>query len=411
MVDKAGNLTKTEVAEAKPADRPYRLHDGKVPGLCVRVQPSGVKLYELRYGHRKANTYILGRWPGLTLEAARADALRALVEIQTHGAPQAVRQKREADARAEGRVIVTLADLIDHRLAAHVKVHHRSGDHTIWRLRKAWAHLLDKPLRAITPDEIEQHITKRRAAGVKVGTTNRDLIALRAALSLALKWGVIDHHPLTKVKPGKDPHSGVIRYLGSVEEDEEQNLRAALAKRDQEAIEARARTIDGGRAQHAELKPIPVDGFADHLTPMVLVAMNTGLRRGELTSLLWSDVSFQRKLLTVRAGYAKSGKARHVPLNREALDVLQRWQRQQPAGRIFEVGDIKKAWAAILTEAGIADFRFHDLRHHFASRLVQAGVPLNTVRELLGHADLKMTLRYAHLAPQDTASAVERLVS
>ena len=82
----------------------------------------------------------------------------------------------------------------------------------------------------------------------------------------------------------------------------------------------------------------------------------------------------------------------------------------KPTGRIFEVGDIKKAWAAILTDAGIADFRFHDLRHHFASRLVQAGVPLNTVRELLGHADLKMTLRYAHLAPQDTASAVERLV-
>lgn len=410
MPAKDGSLSAGDVADAPSKERPYRMPDGRVPNLSVRVQPSGVKLYELRYGPRKSKTYILGRWPGLTLESARAAAMRALVEIQEHGAPKDIKAKQESDARAEGRVIVTLGELIEHRLEDHLTVHNKSAASTLARLRSTWAALLDKPMTEITANEVEKHTTARRKAGTKVGTANRDLVALKSALSRALAWGLIDHHPLAKVKPSKDKHSGVVRYLGSVDEGEEQRLREQLVKRDREAIDARARTIAGGRAQHADVKPLPADGFADHLTPIVLVAMNTGLRRGELTSLTWADVDLKHKRVTIRAGHSKSGSARHVPLNSEAVATLERWKKQKPTGRLFEVGSIKTAWSTLMTDAKIAGFRFHDLRHHFASKLVQAGVPLNTVRDLLGHADLKMTLRYAHLAPSDTASAVERLV-
>lgn len=91
-------------------------------------------------------------------------------------------------------------------------------------------------------------------------------------------------------------------------------------------------------------------------------------------SLEWSDVHLERRLLTVRREPAKSGKQRHIPLNVEALDVLTRWRAQsEGTGRLFQVNDPKKAWEALLGAAEIHGFRFHDLRRHFASRLVMAG--------------------------------------
>jgi site-specific recombinase XerD len=92
--------------------------------------------------------------------------------------------------------------------------------------------------------------------------------------------------------------------------------------------------------------------------------------------------------------------------------VLERWKEQAPdSERVFPIDTgFKSAWAPLLVRANITSFRWHDLRHHFASRLVQAGVPLNTVRELLGHGSMAMTLRYAHLAPDQKADAVAKLV-
>jgi integrase len=150
----------------------------------------------------------------------------------------------------------------------------------------------------------------------------------------------------------------------------------------------------------------------DHLSPVVLLAMNTGMRRGELLSLEWSDLDLGAKIITVQARKAKSGKQRHIPLNAEALRVVTKWRDQcDGVGQVFEPQDVKKGWGALLTTAKITGFRFHDLRHHFASKLVMAGVDLNTVRELLGHSDITMTLRYAHLGPEHLAAAVEKLAA
>jgi len=101
-----------------------------------------------------------------------------------------------------------------------------------------------------------------------------------------------------------------------------------------------------------------------------------------------------------------------VPLNAEALAVLKQWASQTgDAGSVFGVASVKSSWGSLLIAAKVQNFRFNGLRHHFASRLVMAGVDLNTVRELLGHADLTMTLRYSHLAPEHLAAAVARLTA
>ena len=160
--------------------------------------------------------------------------------------------------------------------------------------------------------------------------------------------------------------------------------------------------------------------YTDHLTPMVTLALHTGLRRGELFGLQWRDVDLAASRLTVRGDEAKSGQTRHVPLNTIAATALATWRDHEAedggrdrlrwrGGRAAR--GHQEGWAALLTKASIRDFRFHDCRHHFASKLVMAGVDLNTVRELLGHSDFKMTLRYAHLAPEHKAAAVARLVT
>ena len=125
----------------------------------------------------------------------------------------------------------------------------------------------------------------------------------------------------------------------------------------------------------------------------------------------WVCVDFNRRLLTVEGGNSKNRQTRHVTLNEEAVSVLRRWREQsRNTERVFDVTTgFKKSWGNVLLRARINKFRWHDLRHHFASRLVQQGVPLNTVRDLLGHGSVQMSLRYAHLAPDQRREAVARL--
>jgi integrase len=141
------------------------------------------------------------------------------------------------------------------------------------------------------------------------------------------------------------------------------------------------------------------------------LARDTGLRRGEVLKLSWGSVDFNRRLLTIEGRNAKSRQTRHVPLNEEAMSVLRLWREQSGTGaRVFGVTTgFQTAWEKVLKRARISKFWWHDLRHHFASRLVQKGVPLNTVRDLLGHGSVGMPLRYAHLAPDQRREAVAKL--
>ncbi|MCK8063394.1 site-specific integrase [Vibrio sp. 1CM7H] len=217
---------------------------------------------------------------------------------------------------------------------------------------------------------------------------------LRAALNRAVEWEFIDSHNLSSVKLIKQDNTR-IRYLSNEEE-----------KRLLDALRDRNHCV---RKPCNEIEPVE---FVDFFEPLVLTAMNTGMRKGELLSLRWEHVSLPNRYLTIRSENAKSKKTRTIPLNDTVLKLFERWRAQNPdADYVFisnnqPVEFFQYPWQSLLKEAAIENFRFHDLRHHFVSKLVMAGVDLNIVRELLGHADLKMTLRYAHLAPEHKAAAV-----
>jgi integrase len=154
--------------------------------------------------------------------------------------------------------------------------------------------------------------------------------------------------------------------------------------------------------------------YADRMTPMITLSLKTGMRRGELFDLRWDDIDFTNRILTIPGVIAKSSKTRHIPLSPIAFETITNWKAQAPipTGRVFPSDDgnrldnVKNSWKSILEAAAIESFRWHDMRHDFASKLVMKGVPLNTVRELCGHADLNTTLRYAHLAPDHKADAI-----
>lgn len=401
-------LTDDAVNKAKSRAAPYEIHDRDLMGFLLRVQPSGVKSYVVTWGRGKRRT--LGRHPVMTVAGARAAALAALSESAEHGAPLAVIEASKPPAEKP----TTLGVFIAEHYAPWAKAHQKAGQATVDALKSCFGDLYDRELRSLSAFDVERFKAQRLKAKRKPATVNRDLDRIRSVFSRAVEWGFLTDHPLKAVKRAKGADNSRVRYLTA---NEEKRLRDALAARETERRASRERHNAWHKARGSVGHPQwPKDGFTDHLMPLVLAAMNTGLRRGELFGLSWSDVNLPGKLLTVTAGNAKSRKARHVPLNAEVADVLKRWKKQgDGAGLVFpgagggRLTNVNKSWDGLTTDAKLTDFRFHDLRHDFASKLVMAGVDLNTVRELLGHADIAMTLRYSHLAPDKLADAVAKL--
>ena len=397
-------LTKRLVATAQPQDRPYELRDTQIRGLLLRVQPSGHKAFIIEWTRGKRRT--LGALGHLTLDQARAHASQAMAEYIQQGLPSIAKSKPTS---------CTLGAFLTDHYGPWVTNELKCGDRYVQAISSAFKAFLSKQLVDIDAAAIEQWWTKqlttnitRSGKPVTKVTLARLLSSLRSALSKAVDWKLLERNPCMGLRQKCVQSQRVVRFLSPTEEA---RLRTGLQARDTRMLTARA---SGHQWRVARGKPalptIASGGYGDHVTPVVLLAMNTGLRRGELLSLCWSDIDLDARMITVRAEQAKNGRQRHMPINTEALAVLTQWERQSDGvGRVFTVRDIKTAWGALLDTARVTGFRFHDLRHHFASRLVTKGVDLNTVRELLGHADIKMTLRYAHLAPDHLAAAVAKL--
>lgn len=143
-----------------------------------------------------------------------------------------------------------------------------------------------------------------------------------------------------------------------------------------------------------------------HLYPIVLTALHTGMRKTEILQLKWDQVDLAHNVILLKWDETKTDEARQVPINSAVREMLMKQPRFIDSGYVFAhpeshkpYGDIKHSFKAALKRAGIRNFHFHDLRHTFASHLIMAGRSLREVADLLGHKDIKMTMKYAHLAP------------
>ena len=258
---------------------------------------------------------------------------------------------------------------------------------------------------------------QKKERGIKASSLNREVTALKAALNWGVTMEIFEKTSITKLKPLKEVDSRkIVRYLS---DDERSRLMLALEDREMKMREERR--SHNAWLKSRELEALPeFKHFTDHLKPMILISLNTGIRQNALFSLEWGDVNFDDETIFLRADVDKASKSNYIPMNDIVIDTLRRWREQAKSTKSSElifpspkngkkIDNCRKAWEALLKKAEIENFRWHDMRHDFASQLVMMGVDLNTVRELLCHADMKMTLRYAHLAPTVKKSAVEML--
>ena len=406
--------------DSYPPDSRTVIHDTELKGFCLVVQPTGVMTFILRYRRpvdSARRDYVIGRTTSIGAAVARKEAKRRSGQVSTGIDIQQARIDERA--KAERDRIQTLKVFFEEKYLPYCEHEMRNGQSQIAQIRRHFVNRWPKkPLKDINPFLVQNWRREKLKAGRRPAGVNRPVSALKAMLNRAVEWDVLEFNPLGQLKPLQEDSGGYVRFLT---DHEENRLRAALDAREQQLRSERNSHNKWLEERGRQLMPeITVDQFADYLKPMVLLALNTGMRRGELFNLVITDVQLRHGSegrVVIRGEGAKSGNTRIIPLTDEARDVLDRWLRQVlPRDLVFpspvtnqRLDNIKRSWSTVVGLASLEGFRFHDLRHSFASKLAMKGVDLYTIKEFLGHASIETTQRYAHLAPDHKTRAISLL--
>lgn len=246
----------------------------------------------------------------------------------------------------------------------------------------------DKKIGEISPFMVEGYRSKRkkcltvRGTPVSNTTINREIEVLRKMFNIAIDNEWLDKNPASSKKVKKLP---------------EENYRERFLSHEEEV-----RLLEACVGDRAYLKPI------------IICALNTGMRKGEILDLKWSNVDLVKGYIHLLE--TKSGKARKVPISSKLKLILTKLQVNSSSEWVFanpdtnkRFYDLKRGFPAVIKQANINDFKFHDLRHTAATRMVHACIDLVVVKEILGHASIETTMRYAHAVPERKLQAVEAL--
>lgn len=373
-------LTPSNVETAKcPADkRKIDLFDLRTKGLLLEVRATGGKTYYLRYtsDRGKVRQYKLADARDVTLAQARQLANQTRTALAMGEDPK--------EAKKALRAVPTFAEFVEDDFLPHIKAYKRSWDCDVSLLNN---HLLpafgSRYMDSITRRDVQKLITGRREMGKAPGTCDRMLILARHIFNCALKWQT----PGVRSNPAKEVE------LLNVDNKRDRYLNEDEVRRLYEAVQ---------QSENPMLK---------YIVPMLIM---TGARKREVLDARWEDFDFETRQWKIP--FTKGGKPRYVPMSDGVLGILDAVPRVEGSAYVFPNPDTKKpfvtiyyAWDTVRKNAGLQDVRLHDLRHSFASILINSGRSLYEVQHLLGHTQVKTTERYAHLQ-QDTLMRAANVV-
>jgi len=375
-------LTQVFVNKLIPPGRRTFMRDPGMKGLAIDLVPTGAITYVFRCSENGRRRHIrIGCVRAIKLSEARMRALE-LRRLLCLGEP--LTPVRESLKAAQ-----TYAAYMEERYLPHIQITHRGYETELSYINR---HLLpafgETALNEIRRAHVDSWVERLRAKGLKPGTVNRALNLFKASMTKAVEWEIegLTESPARTVKPLAD-HARVERFLTP---EEGQRLLAVVR-------------------QSSNLMLYPVIGFL----------LLTGARKSEALNLKWEHIDFERRLWTVPL--SKSGKPRHIPLSDGALRLLEQARGIATQGQItspyafpnIETGqrlrDITHAWDTARKASGLAKVRLHDLRHSYASALVNEGRSIYEVQKLLGHANISTTERYAHLSQQTLAEGAAKV--
>jgi site-specific recombinase XerD len=350
--------------------------DTECPGLYVEVRSNskGQGTYYLRYkdGAGKTCHQRIARTADMPLADARAKAKALKAEITLGADPRGTERARKE--------VLTLDEFFTQKYLPHIKVHKRSWkrDEELYRLRikKEFGNLR---LNQITRQHVQEFHARLVSDGLSEASADHHLKFCKRALTVAVEWMILDVNPLVGLRLF-NPDNRVEHYL---EDTQLENLLTVLK-------------TDKNRS----------------VCQIAMFLLSTGARLNEAMRATWKQIDRQNRVWRIPASNSKSKRIRSVPLNDSAIEVLNQLATEGTSEQLFinhktgkQYVNIHKIWDRIRRKAGCTQTRLHDLRHQYASFLVNSGRTLYEVQQILGHSDPKITMRYSHLSSKSLQEA------